>query len=124
MNMFKDTAEFLFGDEQTRERAFFNQYPIKAMAPLQIVTPPAARFIMPHVNALVNGNYEAFWNYTAWTYLPGGRLMRDVYKTTQKPNYWMEYSTGIPRNSMKWYGQRVEREQRNRDIMLENLSDE
>ena len=124
MNMFKDTAEFLFGDEKTRERAFFNQYPIKAMAPLQIVTPPAARFIMPHVNALVNGNYEAFWNYTAWTYLPGGRLMRDVYKTTQKPNYWMEYSTGIPRNSMKWYGQRVEREQRNRDIMLENLSDE
>lgn len=124
MNMFKDTAEFLFGDEETRKRAFFNQYPIQAMAPLQIVTPPAARFVMPHINALVNGNYEAFRQYTAWTYLPGGRLMRDIYKTSQKPNYWMEYSTGIPRNNMKWYRQRLEREERNRDIMLENLGDE
>jgi len=102
MNIFKESAEFLFGDEETKKRAFFNQYPIQALGPLQVVTPPASRFILPHINALVNGNYEAFANYTAWTYFPGGRMARDVYKTIQKPHYWMEYSFGIPRNNIKW----------------------
>jgi len=124
MSWMKESAEFLFGDEETRKRAFFNQYPIEAMAPLQIITPPASRFILPHINALVNGDYEAFSSYTAWTYFPAGRMARDIYKVTQKPQYWVEYSTGVPRNNIKWYRQRLEREQTNRDIMLENLSDE
>ena len=119
MNIMKDTAEFLFGDEKTKERAFFNQYPIQALAPAQIITPPA-RFILPHINALIDGSYEAFWNYSAWTYLPGGRLFRDIHKTVNRPDYQplgetiIERGTGIPLRSHKWYRQRLEREQRKR----------
>ena len=127
MNIMKDTAEFLFGDEKTRERAFFNQYPIQALAPAQIITPPAARFVLPHINALIDGSYEAFWQYSAWTYLPGGRLFRDIHKTVNRPDYQplseaiIERGTGIPIRSHKWYKQRLQREQRNRETMLENL---
>ena len=40
---FQDTAEWLFGSDKEREKAFFGTFP-KAIAPLQIVAPPISRF--------------------------------------------------------------------------------
>lgn len=116
MSWMKESAEFLFGDEETRKKAFFNQYPIQALAPLQIITPPASRFILPHINGMVNGDYEAFWKYTAWTYVPGGRFARDVYKTVNNPKYAVEYQTGLPYNSFKWHMAKVRRQAEQREI--------
>ena len=45
MNWMQDMAGLVFGDSKERERAFFSQWPHPALAPLQIVTPPAARYI-------------------------------------------------------------------------------
>ena len=46
MNWMQDSAALLFGDEEERERAFFSQYPHPILAPLSIVTPPIARFVL------------------------------------------------------------------------------
>ena len=116
MSWMKETAEFIFGDEETRKKAFFNQYPIQALAPLQIITPPASRFILPHINGMINGDYEAFWKYTAWTYLPFGRGLRDIYKTFDNPRYAVEYTTGLPYNSFKWHLAKVKRQAEDREI--------
>ena len=110
MSWMKESAELIFGDEEQKSKAFFNQYPYKAMAPLMIVTPPSSRFVLPHVNAMINGDYEAFWKYTAWTYLPFGRAARDIYKTSQNPEWWVEYSTGIPRHGIGWHLKKVKRQ--------------
>ena len=115
MSWMKESAEFLFGDEETRKKAFFNQYPIQALAPLQIVTPPISRFILPPLNGIINGDWEAFTKYTLWTYFPGGRFARDFYKTVDNPKYAVEYQTGIPYNSMQWHLSRVKRQAEERE---------
>jgi len=115
MSWMKESAEFLFGDEETRKKAFFSQYPIQALAPLQIVTPPISRFILPPLNGIINGDWEAFTKYTLWTYFPGGRFARDFYKTVDNPKYAVEYQTGIPYNSMQWHLSRVKRQAEERE---------
>jgi hypothetical protein len=114
MSWMKETSELLFGDEETRKRAFYNQYPIEAMAPLMIITPPASRFILPHVNGLINGDYDAFWKYTAWTYMPFGRAMRDAYKTINNPEWFWEYQTGLPKHQLDWHLRKVKRQAEDR----------
>ena len=116
MSWMKESAEFLFGDEETRKNAFFSQYPIRQLAPLQIITPPASRFILPPLNGIINGDWEAFTKYTLWTYAPGGRLMRDMYKTYNNPKYAVEYQTGLPYNSFKWHMAKVKRQAEQREI--------
>ena len=41
-NWLQDSAEWLFGDEKTREKAFFGEYP-GILAPLKMVSPPISR---------------------------------------------------------------------------------
>ena len=65
---------------------------------------------------MINGDYEAFWKYTAWTYLPFGRGLRDMYKTFDNPKYAVEYTTGLPYNSFKWHLAKVKRQAEDREI--------
>ena len=66
------------------------------MAPLQVVTPPVARYALTPINAMINGNCERFADYYLWTFFPFGRLARSVYKTAETPEMWVEQMSGIP----------------------------
>ena len=96
MNWLQDTASMLFGDEKARERAFFSQYPHPVLAPLQIVTPPAARFVISPITAILNGEMDNFAKYQLATYFPFGRLARDSYRTIQSPAMAVDFMTGMP----------------------------
>lgn len=96
LNWMQDTADWLFGDERERERAFFSSWPHPVLAPLQIVTPPIARYPMTLINATINGNWERFADYYLYTFFPFGRLGRSVVKTIDTPEMWVEQMTGIP----------------------------
>jgi hypothetical protein len=96
MSYMQDTADWLFGDEKTRERAFFNQWPHPALAPLSTVTGPSMRFILGPTKALINQDWEPFLNYHAWTWAPFGRLARSVVRTYDRPEMWVEEMSGIP----------------------------
>ena len=64
MNWMQDSAALLFGDKEARERAFFSPYPHPVLAPLTIVTPPIARFVLNPITALLNGDFEDLTKYT------------------------------------------------------------
>ena len=96
LNWMQDTADWLFGDERERERAFFSSWPHPVLAPLQIVTPPIARYPMTLINATINGNWDRFADYYLYTFFPFGRLGRSVVKTMETPEMWVEQMTGIP----------------------------
>lgn len=96
LNWMQDTADWLFGDERERERAFFSSWPHPVLAPLQIVTPPIARYPMTLINATINGNWDRFADYYLYTFFPFGRLGRSVVKTIETPEMWVEQMTGIP----------------------------
>lgn len=96
MSYLQDTADWLFGDEKERERAFFSSWPHPLLAPLQIVTPPVARYLMTPMNATINGNWDRFASYYLWTFFPFGRLGRSIKRTIEVPEMWMEQLGGIP----------------------------
>jgi len=98
-NWFQDTSEWLFGDEKERDKAFFGMYPGK-LAPLQIVTPPIARFPVSSLRQWIDDDYSKFSDYYIWTMFPFGRLGRDVFQPEQglidNPMRFMEKFTGMP----------------------------
>ena len=96
MSWAQDTAQLLFGDKEERDRAFFSQYPSKVLAPLQIVTPPIGRFVLPPLTSILNNDYEMLRKYQVATYFPYGRLMRDSYRTYQNPAMAVDFMTGMP----------------------------
>ena len=96
MSYMQDTADWLFGDEKQRERAFFNQWPHPALAPLSTVTGPSLRLVLAPTKAIINNDWEPFLNYQAWTLAPFGRLARSMYRTYEVPEMWLEEMTGIP----------------------------
>lgn len=100
MSWMQDTAQWVFGDAKDRERAFFSQWPSKYLAPLQIVTPPAARYVLPPINAFLNDDWESFQKYQAWTYLPFGRALRDMTRIYDSPAMAPDFITGIPLHRM------------------------
>ena len=76
-NWLQDTAQWLFGDEKERERAFFGTYPA-AIAPLQLVTPPIARFPISVIREFAEDDYTKLADYYIWTMFPFGRIGRDL----------------------------------------------
>ena len=87
----QETSELIFGDKRERERAFFGTYP-SPIAPLQIVTPPAARVVINPIKSLINNDWDRFLDYHIHTMYPFGRIVRQVDKTFYDPqsgNYEM-----------------------------------
>lgn len=103
MSWMQDTASLIFGDEKARDRAFFSQYPIPALAPLSIVTPPIGRFVLSPLTSIINGNWEDFYNYQLYTYFPFGRLARDASRTAKSPAMFVDFMTGIPQHQIHSY---------------------
>ena len=61
-NWFQDTADWIFGDEKERDRAFYGQCPT-AVAPLQMVTPPGLRLVPATFSSIVNNDYSRLTEY-------------------------------------------------------------
>jgi len=94
---FQDTSEWLFGDEQERDRAFFGTYPT-AIAPLQVITPPIGRVGLL-LSGILNGDMERVTNYYVWTMFPFGRIVRDLAGKggiAEAPIRLVDKLTGIP----------------------------
>jgi len=89
----KETSEWLYGTKLERKRAFFGQYH-RAVAPLQIVTPPIARIPISVWNSLINNDWAKFADYHAWTMVPFGRFARSVDKTFDQP-YGTTFGRGM-----------------------------
>ena len=67
------------------------------------MTPPISRFILPPLTAMINGNYDKFWNYQFHTYFPFGRLSKDVYRTIKSPAMAPDFLTGLPLHKVHAY---------------------
>jgi len=111
MSWMQDTAQWLFGDAQERERAFFSQWPTTAAAPLQIITPPIGRFVLPPLKSLITNDWDNFVQYNLATFAPGGRMIRDIYRTQKNPEMAVDYLTGIPVHRI---GQKVKKNRADR----------
>ena len=95
LNWVQDLGDWIFGDETERDRAFFGAYP-KAIAPLQMITPPALRLAPPTLKALVDDDWTRMSDYYLWTVMPFGRLARDVKIAAENPIQTVERATGLP----------------------------
>ena len=98
-NWFQDTADWLFGDEKERDKAFFGNLP-GAIAPLQIIMPPISRFPITGLSQWIRNDYDKFTDYTMYTLLPFGRIVRDIVHPEKglinNPLMIMEKTTGLP----------------------------
>ena len=77
-NWFQDTSDWIFGDENTRERAFFGAWPT-SLAPLQVVTPPILSLGPPALRAMLDNDYKKLTEYYIYPLFPFGRLAKDVF---------------------------------------------
>lgn len=94
-NWFQDTADYLMGDEEARERAFYGS----ALGPIQAVTPPSMRLLGPMFKWMMNDDASELTDYYLWTIPPFGRLMRDVAGPggmLENPYYSITKFTGMP----------------------------
>ena len=96
-NQLKDTAEWLFGDEA--DKAFFGMLP-GPIAPLQMITPPIARFPISGLNQWIRDDYNKFTDYFVYTLFPFGRLGRDLFQPgkglVENPIRAVDKLTGLP----------------------------
>ena len=98
LNWFQDTADWLFGDERERDRAFFGSWPSQ-VAPLQMITPPILRLAPAVFKGIVEEDWDKLANYYIWTMFPFGRMARDVAGEggiIENPARTIEKVTGIP----------------------------
>jgi hypothetical protein len=91
---FQDTADWIFGNEKERDKAFFGTYPT-AIAPLQIITPPIARIGLT-VESILNGDLERATDYYIPIMFPFGRIGRDLKAVGETPIRLVDKLTGIP----------------------------
>ena len=89
-NWLQDTAEWVFGDEEERNRAFFGQYP-GHLAPLQMITPPIARIPISIIREFAEDDYTRLADYYVYTMFPFGRQIRD----------WVQPDKNIIENPMR-----------------------
>ena len=97
-NWMQDTADWIFGNEKERDRAFFGQWP-KQLAPLQMVTPPIFRLLPTSMRAMIDDDWSKVSKYYVWTMFPFGRMVRDIAgpdNLIENPIRIMEKTTGFP----------------------------
>jgi hypothetical protein len=76
-NWLQDTADWVFGNDKERDRAFMGTWP-KNVAPLQLVTPPIARLPVAGLDSFIANDWERFSNYHIYTMFPFGRILKDI----------------------------------------------
>ena len=94
----QDWADWAFGSKKERSRAFFGAYPSE-LAPLQMITPPALRFVAPTMKAIVEDDWSRLAGYHTWNLFPFGRMGYDVLGKgglIENPARAIEKMTGLP----------------------------
>ena len=100
----QDLADWSFGNEKERSRAFFGTYPT-ALAPLQAITPPLGRPLPGLFKAIINDDYTSLGGYYAWSMIPFGRVGYDVFGNVlqggkggliENPYRMVEKVSGLP----------------------------
>ena len=112
-NWFQDTADWLFGDEKERDRAFFGAWP-SGVAPLQMITPPILRIAPATFRGLVDEDWSKLSDYVIWTMFPFGRMARDIAgpgNMIENPVRAVEKITGLPYMQF----QRVQKEEQEKE---------
>ena len=112
-NWLQDTADWIFGNEEERDRAFFGQWP-KQLAPLQMVTPPILRLLPSSMRAMVDDDWSKVGKYYVWTMFPFGRMARDVVgpgNLIENPIRVLEKTTGFPLLQLQKKGTEYKKEQ-------------
>jgi hypothetical protein len=71
---FEDLADWFFGSESEKERAFFG------MGPAQMFAPPVARYALAPIKSMLSKDWDRFASYHVWTWFPFGRIARDMFK--------------------------------------------
>ena len=98
----QDFADWAFGSGSERNRAFYGNYP-SAIAPLQLITPPALRGLGPAFKWMINDDSAKQSEYIIWSLFPFGRMGRDVFGKgglIENPSRIIEKTTGIPWQDM------------------------
>ena len=113
-NWLQDTSDWLFGSETERDRAFFGTWPTP-VAPLQMVTPPIMRFPAAGLQAYLNDDYGRMADYTIYTALPFGRIVRDFSpyapgNLIENPLRLMDKWTGFPLTGLQKEAKRMKKE--------------
>ena len=94
-NWLQDTADYFFGDEKTKDRAFFGS----PLGPFQLITPPFLRAMPQLFKWMVNKDQEIMTEYVAWSLFPFGRIGRDILGKggiIENPYYAVNKMTGLP----------------------------
>ena len=96
----QDTAAWLFGDEDERDRAFFGTYPWQ-IAPLQAFPVTGAPITRYFTGLMTLPDFEEFSRYQMYTWFPFGRLIRGAVGASMKDgkivyNGALRYPTMIP----------------------------
>jgi hypothetical protein len=103
----QDTANWIFGDEKERERAFYGTYPT-AIAPLQMISPPISRIPMSVIMAYAKGDWDKLTDYQIYTLFPFGRMIRDVAQPGRglidNPSRLPEKVLGMPLQDISRFG--------------------
>jgi len=111
-NWYQDTADWLFGDENERNKAFYGAWPTQ-VAPLQMITPPVLRMVPATARALVDDDWSKVSGYYGWTMFPFGRMARDIAgpgNLIENPMRVLEKMAGIPvMQTTRWMNKRDER---------------
>ena len=112
-NWLQDTAEWVLGDEKERNKAFFGMYP-GALAPLQMITPPIARFPIAAIREFAEDDYNKLADYYIYTMFPFGRQIRDLVhpesNIIENPMRAPEKLLGIPLTGMAKEAKKRKRE--------------
>jgi hypothetical protein len=98
-NWFQDTADWFFGDEKDKDRAFYGS----PFGPAQMVSPPSLRLLAPTFKWMLDGDSSKLTDYYLWTMLPFGRLARDIVGPggmIENPYYSVTKMTGMPIQQM------------------------
>lgn len=94
-NWMQDTADWMFGDEAERDRAFFGALP-RPIAPLQTVMAPSMRMPAAIFKGMLEDDYSRVSDYYIYTMFPFGRIVKDAQGVLENPMYSIEKMTGLP----------------------------
>jgi len=97
-NWLQDTADWLYGNEKERDRAFFGAWP-SGLAPLQMVTPPIFRLGPATFKGWIDDDWSKLLDYHIYTAFPFGRIGRDIVgpgNIIENPIRTVEKVTGLP----------------------------
>ena len=112
-NWLKDTSEWLFGDEEERNKTFFGTWPA-AIAPLQMITPPIMRLPVAGLRAFLDNDYEKLAQYHVYTMMPFGRMIRDVSPMAkgnliENPSRLLEKTMGFPLGDLQGMARKIKK---------------